>query len=105
MAKKKKVASYPKTSIAKDGYEMHYGHEIQEMMEKHMYKGAGRRHPSDDLNYNYHKPADEPFDVCAKKDAVKAFHRSGLGPKSGADNDKESMMYAREMRIGKKKKK
>ena len=104
MAKKKK-ASYPKTSIAKDGYEMHYGHEIQEMMEKAMYKGAGKRHPSEDLNYGYVKPVGERFDICAKKDAVKAFHRAGLDAKSGADNDKESMMYAKEMRIGKKKKK
>ena len=86
-------------------YEEHYGYDIQEAMERHMYKGAGKRHPSDDLNYGYHKPDGEPFDVCAKKDAVHAFHRAGLGPKSGADNDKESMMYAREMHIGKKKKK
>ncbi len=78
MAKKKKASAYPKTSIKKDGYEMHYGVEIQDMMEKAMYKGAGRRHPSEDLNNGYIKPADEPFDVCAKRDAVKAFHRAGL---------------------------
>ncbi|SRR5258706_2489722 len=102
---KKKVPAKSSHSIKKDGYEIHYGHEIQDMMEKHMYRGAGRRHPSDDLNNGEVKPAGEPFYEAAKMDSKRAYRRAGLGPKSGADNDKESMEYAKEVGVCKKKRK
>lgn len=101
---KKKVVAKSSHSIKKDGYEVHYGTEIQQMMEQHMYKAAGRRHPSDNLNNGEIKPPDMRFDEEAKIDSKRAYHRAGLGPHSGADNDKESMEYAKAMRIGAKKK-
>lgn len=99
MAKKKLNAPY-------DPYHEYYGYEVQEEMERHMYRGAARRHYSEDnLNDGYIKPRDEHFDECAKRDAQRAYYRAGLGPHSGADNQKEDMQYAKEIHVGKKKKK
>ena len=105
MAKKKKSASYPKPSIKNDGYAMHYGTEIQDMMEQCMYKGAGRRHPSEDLNNGCTKPPDERFDIFAKKDSIRAFHRAGLDARSGANNNAESLDYSRKIGLKTKKRK
>ncbi|MGJ0429590.1 hypothetical protein [Methylobacter sp.] len=130
MAKKKKAAAYPKTSIKKDGYKMHYSDEVREMMEEHMHdaakikrhkpqevsKGEGkdtsstgsqrprRKCVESDLNNRQRKPNDEPFSVEAEYDAIKAFKRAGGNKNTGADNDKESLEYSRKMKVGTKSK-
>src|SRR4029077_6242321 len=87
-----------KPSMKKDGYEVHHGREIRDMMEEHMHKAAGIKRKRgdylDDLDYAKDKPRDEHFDECGKKDSKVAYKKAGLGPKSGADNDKESLEYA-----------
>lgn len=99
MAKKKPL-------LYSDNISSFFGHEMQHEMEKIMYRGAGRRHSSEDnINDGYIKPRDERFDECAKRDAERAYYRAGLGPHSGADDQKEDMEYAREVGVGKKKKK
>jgi len=87
-----------------DNISSFFSHEMQQEMEMQMYRGAGRKHSrEDDLNNGYIKPRDERFDECAKRDAERAYYRAGLGPHSGADNQKEDMQYSREVGVGKNK--
>lgn len=97
-----------KTSIKKDGYEIHHGKEVRDMMEDHMHKAAGIKRRgekySDDLDYAKDKPSTEHFDECQEKDSKMAYRKAGLNKKSGADNDKESMEESRKIGIKTKKK-
>lgn len=101
----KKEMKHHKPTIKKDGYEMHYGHEIQEMMGDHMRKAVGIKKREGDLNNGKVTPKNEHADECAKHDAKKAYKRAGLNKKSGADNDKESLEVSRKIGVKTKKRK
>ncbi len=118
------------SKIKQHGYKIRPTQEVRDMMEEYMHAAAKIKHhlskgmiPAEgqdesytgsqrptrknkvtDLNHGKKKLTDDPYYEVAEEDSIKSYKRAGLNKNTGADNDKESLDYARKMRVGTKKK-
>lgn len=118
------------SKIKMGGYKVRPIEEVREMMEEHMHAAANiKRHSSKgmvpaegldesftesqrptrknkvtDLNHGKKKLNDQPYSEVAEEDSIASYKRAGLDKNSGADNEKEDLKYAKNMKIGVKTK-